>query len=70
MGADQPFFELAIALAIGLIIGVERGWKERERVEGSRVAGLRTFGLIGLAGGLFAFLADILSPRPGASADL
>jgi len=68
MDADLPFLELAIALAIGLIIGVERGWKERERVEGSRVAGLRTFGLIGFAGGVFAFLADILSPRPGASA--
>ena len=68
MDADRPFLELAIALAIGLIIGVERGWKERNRVEGSRVAGLRTFGLIGLSGGLFAFLADILSPRPGASA--
>jgi uncharacterized membrane protein (DUF4010 family) len=68
MDADRPFLELAIALAIGLIIGVERGWKERDRVEGSRVAGLRTFGLIGLAGGLFAFLADTLSPRPGASA--
>lgn len=68
MSADRPFLELAIALAIGLIIGVERGWKERNRVEGSRVAGLRTFGLIGLSGGLFAFLADILTPRPGASA--
>ena len=68
MGADRPFLELAIALAIGLIIGVERGWKERDRVEGSRVAGLRTFGLIGLSGGLFAFLADILTTRPGASA--
>ena len=68
MGADRPFLELAIALAIGLIIGVERGWQERNRVEGSRVAGLRTFGLIGLSGGLFAFLADILTTRPGASA--
>ena len=68
MDADRPFLELAIALAIGLIIGVERGWQERNRVEGSRVAGLRTFGLIGLSGGLFAFLADILTTRPGASA--
>ena len=68
MGADRPFLELAIALAIGLIIGVERGWQERNRVEGSRVAGLRTFGLIGLSGGVFAFLADTLTTRPGASA--
>ena len=65
-----PFLHLAIALAIGLIIGVERGWKERDRVEGSRVAGLRTFGLIGFAGGLFAYVAAILSPRPGASASV
>ena len=68
MDAHEPFLRLAIALAIGLIVGVERGWKERDRAEGSRVAGLRTFGLIGLAGGLFALLADILSPQPGASA--
>jgi uncharacterized membrane protein (DUF4010 family) len=48
--------ELLAALAIGLIIGLERGWKERGDPTGSRVAGFRTFGLIGLTGGLAAAL--------------
>ncbi|MEZ6001070.1 MgtC/SapB family protein [Hyphomonas sp.] len=47
---------LLASLAIGLIIGLERGWKERGDPTGSRVAGFRTFGLIGLVGGLAATL--------------
>jgi len=43
---------LCVAVAIGLLIGVERGWRERELPEGGRVAGLRTFTLTGLLGGL------------------
>lgn len=49
---------LATALAIGLLIGLERGWHERAAAEGARVAGLRTFGLIGLFGGLSALLGQ------------
>ena len=52
-----PFMELAIALAVGLLIGLERGWKDRADADGSRVAGFRTIGLIGLLGGL-AMLID------------
>ncbi len=48
---------LGLALGIGLLIGLERGWHERAAVDGSRVAGVRTFGLIGLAGGLVGVLA-------------
>jgi len=47
---------LFLALAIGLLIGVERGWQERAGKEGSRAAGVRTFALIGLLGGLSALL--------------
>lgn len=47
---------LLASLVIGLIIGLERGWKERGDRTGSRVAGFRTFGLIGLTGGLAASL--------------
>lgn len=47
---------LAIALGIGLLIGTERGWSAREEKPGSRVAGLRTFGLLGLTGGLATVL--------------
>jgi uncharacterized membrane protein (DUF4010 family) len=57
---QQAFYYLSVALAIGLLIGVERGWKEREAEEGARVAGVRTFGLIGLLGGSSALLAEKL----------
>ncbi|MDT9598516.1 MgtC/SapB family protein [Sphingosinicella rhizophila] len=43
---------LALALAIGMLLGVERGWSMRGEKPGGRVAGIRTFGLIGLLGGL------------------
>lgn len=57
---QQVFYYLGVALAIGLLIGIERGWKERETKEGERVAGVRTYGLIGLLGGGAALLADYL----------
>src|SRR5947207_9094662 len=43
---------LAVALAIGLLIGLERGWEYRQLPEGGRVAGIRTFGLIALLGAI------------------
>lgn len=51
------FLRLGLALAIGFVIGLERGWKERDEEEGQRTAGLRTFSLIGLLGGVFAALS-------------
>ena len=47
---------LLLALAIGFMIGVERGWQEREVRDGSRAAGVRTYALIGLLGGVCALL--------------
>ncbi len=56
---DLPhLYALGVSLAIGLLIGLERGWETREREEGSRIAGLRTYGLIGLLGGVFALIAE------------
>lgn len=43
---------LALALAIGLLIGIERGWRMREEEAGRRVAGIRSFAILGLLGGL------------------
>ena len=43
---------LGAALAVGLLIGIERGWQLREAPEGSRVAGVRTFTLLGVVGGI------------------
>ncbi len=57
MDQTQALYGLGAALALGLLIGLERGWKEREAKEGQRVAGLRTFGLIGLLGGVWGLLA-------------
>lgn len=56
--------DLAAALAVGLLIGVERGWRDRELAEGARVAGLRTFGLAGLLGGALAVLTPELGGWP------
>lgn len=57
MSASETVLKLAIALAVGLLIGLERGWHERAAEEGMRVAGVRTFALIGLLGGFTGLLA-------------
>lgn len=58
MDADlNTFYLLLVALAIGLLIGVERGWQERDSKEGQRIAGVRTYGLIGLLGGVLGVLS-------------
>jgi uncharacterized membrane protein (DUF4010 family) len=54
----QTLLQLGLALAIGLLVGVERHWRERDAEPGTRTAGLRTFGLSGLLGGITALLAQ------------
>lgn len=51
---------LGLALAIGLLVGLERGWREREEPAGSRTAGIRTYGISGLLGGVLAALSQAL----------
>lgn len=58
---------LAGALAVGVLIGLERGWREREGAAGSRVAGLRTFALFGCLGGVLGALRESLGPWPVAA---
>lgn len=58
------FQRLGLALAIGLLIGLERGWREREENDGSRTAGVRTFTLIGFLGGVSAALTPMLGALP------
>lgn len=60
---EQLLSRVALAFGIGLLIGLERGWSTRDMAPGSRVAGIRTFGISGLLGGLVASLAN-----PGAGA--
>ena len=63
MDEYETLTRLGLALAIGLLIGVERGWREREEAEGERAAGLRTFALIGLFGGLWGLLSKELGAQ-------
>ncbi|WP_170984369.1 MgtC/SapB family protein [Rhodoligotrophos defluvii] len=51
-------FRLGLALAVGLLIGTERHWRERTEPPGSRTAGIRTFGIAGLLGGSTAAVAQ------------
>jgi len=46
------FQRLAMALGIGFLVGVERGWQHRDAPDGTRAAGLRTHAVIGLLGGV------------------
>jgi uncharacterized membrane protein (DUF4010 family) len=62
MDETEIFKRLGLALAIGLLFGVERGWHTREESGGDRVAGVRTFALMGLLGGVSGWLARILGP--------
>jgi uncharacterized membrane protein (DUF4010 family) len=64
MDETETLTRLGLALAIGFLIGVERGWREREEKEGERAAGLRTFALIGLFGGVWGLLARVVGPVP------
>ncbi len=51
-------YHLLISLAIGLLIGLERGWHRRESQTREHIAGIRTYGLLGLLGGCCAMLAS------------
>ena len=53
---DELIWRLSVALAIGLLIGLERGWKARDAAEGERAAGVRTHALAGLLGGVWGAL--------------
>ncbi len=57
----KDFIELGVALLLGALIGIERGWVAREREWGERVAGVRTHALVGLLGGIAALLAESLT---------
>ncbi len=54
---------LMVAALIGLLVGVERGWRERNARGGTRTAGIRTFTLIGLVAGITGLLARSLADK-------
>ncbi len=56
----EIYERLLLALGVGLLIGFERGWQAREAQAGARMAGIRTFTLIGFLGGLAGLLGELL----------
>ncbi|TXI07833.1 MAG: DUF4010 domain-containing protein [Rhizobium sp.] len=61
MESIEPFERLGLALAIGAVIGVERHWRERAESAGKRTAGIRTFMIAGMLGGLSGLIEQTLS---------
>lgn len=59
---DPLLTRLAIALAIGLLVGLERGWQARAGEDGARVAGVRTYAITGLLGGVCGLLVPLTGP--------
>ncbi|TFH88550.1 MgtC/SapB family protein [Billgrantia azerbaijanica] len=59
--ANQPAIRLGVALLLGALIGIERGWVAREQQPGARVAGVRTHALVGLLGGIAALLSEVVT---------
>lgn len=51
-GSGALVVRVLVALGVGLLIGLERGWRQRDDEPGDRAAGIRTYGLYGLFGGL------------------
>ena len=58
MDSTEILSRLAVSLAIGLLIGLERGWRSRDEQDHQRAAGLRTFALSGLLGGVTGVLSQ------------
>lgn len=61
LDANQPLIRLAVALLLGTLIGIERGWVARQQRPGERIAGVRTHALVGLLGGIAALLSETVS---------
>lgn len=62
LALDPSLLRLTAALAVGLLLGVERGWSLRGETDGSRVAGIRTFVLLAMAGGIAGVVATSGAP--------
>lgn len=58
---------IATALACGLLIGIERGWKLKGQKAGTRVAGVRTFAMLGLGSGIAGLIGSLDQPTVAAA---
>lgn len=70
MEFQELISRFALALGIGLLIGLERGWRTRGESSGSRAAGIRTFAISGVLGGLLGALGQALGGAASAGGGL
>jgi len=59
---SDPLLQLLTATALGLLLGLERGWHDRNIRSGGRIAGIRTFTLLAITGQLTGQLSTELTP--------
>jgi uncharacterized membrane protein (DUF4010 family) len=64
------FSRFAVALGIGLLIGLERGWTRRGDKPGHRTAGIRTFSITALLGAVAGASANALGGAGSANGGL
>ena len=61
IGGLEPWAQDAVRVGSGLLVGglvgLERGFKLRDQQEGTRVAGVRTFALLGLGAGIAGLIS-------------
>ena len=55
----QHGLRVGVGLVVGVLVGLERGFKLKDQPDGRRVAGVRTFFVLGLAGGIAGLLGSI-----------
>lgn len=55
---SELMLRYAVALAVGLLVGLERGWRDREEPAGHRIAGIRTYSITGLLGAALGSLTQ------------
>jgi len=56
----EVYEKLGLAIMIGVLLGAERGWSGRKAEDHQSVASVRTYALIGLLGGVWALLSQIV----------
>jgi uncharacterized membrane protein (DUF4010 family) len=65
MDFQELISRLGLALGLGLLFGLERGWRMRDDPPGGRAAGIRTFALSGLLGGVVGVTVQLIGGLGG-----
>jgi len=65
MDFQELISRLGLALGIGLLFGLERGWRARSDRPGARTAGIRTFAISGVLGGVAGGIGQSLGGAGG-----